>query len=124
MDSVETSTMSQYIIWIYPIIGVMCIGLVLWGVRKYRHSKYSHLKKVLKEKNQNPDFSHLINNAFYAKALYDELKGICHPDKFATDPDLCLKATEIFALLVKNKHNYNELLKLKERIKIELNINL
>ena len=124
MDSVETSIMPQYMIWIYPIIGVLCIGLTIWGIRKYRHSKYSHLKKVLKGKNQNQDFSDVINSAFHAKALYDELKGVCHPDKFATNPELCAKATEIFALLVKNKHDYNELLKLKKRIKFELNINL
>ena len=62
--------------------------------------------------------------SFKAKALYDKLKRVCHPDKFAKNEILTQKATEIFSLMVRNKHNYSELLKLKERAEKELNINI
>ena len=70
------------------------------------------------------DFDGVMRSAFMAKDLYDQLKGKCHPDKFATEPEKMKVATEIFALLVKNKHNYDELCKLKDRAIKELNINL
>ena len=54
--------------------------------------------------------------------LYDLLKKKCHPDRFSTQPELVEKATEIFALIVKNKYNHQALLELKERAEKELNI--
>lgn len=111
-------------VWIYIAAGVLCIVLIVWMVSKYRHSKYYHLKKVLKNGTKDLDFDKVINSAFHAQELYDILKKVCHPDKFATEPELCEKATEIFALLVKNKHDYGELLKLQERIRTELKINI
>lgn len=79
----ETVSVSHNIVWIYPAMGILCIGLIIWGFRKYRHSKYNQLKKVLKGDSKKLDFDNVINNAFHAQDLYDELKGVCHPDKFA-----------------------------------------
>lgn len=76
-------------------------------------------KKVLEE---DIDFDNIVSSAFHAKKLYDELKTVCHPDRFH-DSETIAKATELFQLIVQNKGNYDELIKLKERIYKELPIN-
>ena len=67
------------------------------------------------------DFGNIVSSSLLAKGLYDELKKVCHPDKFQKEEDIS-KATELFQLLVQNKGNYNNLLFLKERIYNELPI--
>lgn len=73
-------------------------------------------KKIL---NEQIDFNNIVSSAFHAKDLYDELKIICHPDRFH-DSETILKATELFQLVTQNKGNYDVLLQLKERIYNEL----
>lgn len=67
------------------------------------------------------DFGNIVSSSLLAKGLYDELKRVCHPDKFQKEEDIN-KATELFQLLVQNKGNYNKLLSLKEQIYNELPI--
>ena len=67
------------------------------------------------------DFGNIVSSSLLAKGLYDELKKVCHPDKFQKEEDIN-KATELFQLLVQNKGNYNNLQSLKERIYNELPI--
>ena len=67
------------------------------------------------------DFGNIVSSSLLAKGLYDELKKVCHPDKFQKEEDIS-KATELFQLLVQNKGNYNNLQSLKERIYNELPI--
>lgn len=76
-------------------------------------------KKVLDEQI---DFDNIVSSAFHAKELYDELKTICHPDRF-NDSKTIAKATELFQAITGNKGNYDVLLQLKERIYNELPIN-
>lgn len=76
-------------------------------------------KKIFEEQI---DFDNIVSSAFHAKKLYDELKIICHPDRFH-DLETITKATELFQLATQNKGNYNALVKLKERIYKELPIN-
>lgn len=68
------------------------------------------------------DFGNIVSSSLLAKGIYDELKKVCHPDKFQKEQDIN-KATELFQLLVQNKGDYNKLLSLKERIYNELPIN-
>ena len=68
------------------------------------------------------DFGNVVSSSLLAKKLYDELKKVCHPDKFQKQEDINT-ATELFQLLVQNKGDYNKLLSLKERIYRELPIN-
>lgn len=75
-------------------------------------------KKVLEEQI---DFNNIVSSAFHAKGLYDELKTICHPDRFH-DSETIAKATELFQLMVQNKGNYDMLKQLKGRIYKELPI--
>lgn len=66
-------------------------------------------EKILEEQI---DFDNIVSSAFHAKELYDELKTVCHPDRFLEE-DVMSKATELFQAVTQNKGNYDELLKLK-----------
>lgn len=113
------------VVWLYYAIGVsMFLVCVCFGLWRYFHSERFRLKRQLQQGEGVLNFKDTMDNAFGAKTLYDKLKGKCHPDNFSTDLILFEKATEIFALLVKNKYNYNELSQLKERAERELNINI
>ena len=68
------------------------------------------------------DFGNVVQSSLLAKGIYDELKKVCHPDKFQKEEDIN-KATELFQLLVQHKGDYSKLLSLKERIYNELLIN-
>ena len=68
------------------------------------------------------DFENIVSSSLLAKSLYDELKKICHPDRFLNEQDIN-KANELFQLVTQNKGDYNKLLSLKERIYRELPIN-
>lgn len=68
------------------------------------------------------DFGNVVSSSLLAKGLYDELKKVCHPDRFLNEQDI-IKANEIFQLVTQNKGDYNKLLSLKERIYRELPIN-
>lgn len=68
------------------------------------------------------DFGNIVSSSLLAKGLYDELKKVCHPDKFQKEEDMN-RATELFQLLVQNKGDYNKLRSLKEQIYSELPIN-
>ena len=68
------------------------------------------------------DFGNVVSSSLLAKSLYDELKTVCHPDRFLNEQDI-IKANEIFQLVTQYKGDYNKLLSLKERIYSELPIN-
>jgi hypothetical protein len=68
------------------------------------------------------DFGNVVSSSLLAKSLYDELKKVCHPDRFLNEQDV-IKANEIFQLVTQNKGDYNKLLSLKERTYRELPIN-
>ena len=80
-------------------------------------------KDRMKDKilSEEIDFGNIVSSSLLAKGIYDELKKVCHPDKFQKEEDIN-KATELFQLLVQNKGDYNKLLSLKERIYNELPI--
>ena len=67
------------------------------------------------------DFDNVINSAFSAQGLYNELKAKCHPDRFQ-DENLKLEATRIFQEITKNKYNYKILKQLKEEAISKLKI--
>lgn len=85
----------------------------------FRDSEKDKIRdKILSEEI---DFGNIVSSSLLAKGLYDELKKVCHPDKFQKEEDKN-KATELFQLLVQNKGDYNKLQSLKERIYNELPI--
>lgn len=68
------------------------------------------------------DFGNIVSSSLLAKGLYDELKKVCHPDRFRNEKDI-IKATELFQLVSQNKGDFNKLKSLKEKIYNELPIN-
>ena len=72
--------------------------------------------------NEDIDFSNVVSSSLLAKSLYDELKKVCHPDRFLNEKDK-EKSNELFQLVSQNKGNYKALILLKERIYNELLIN-
>ena len=59
--------------------------------------------------NEDIDFGNIVSSSLLAKGLYDELKKICHPDRFHSEKDI-YKANELFQLVSQNKGNYNKLI--------------
>ena len=104
--------------WAYWLGGALALGVIALGYLKRRKSEQDLLKQ--KMKGEKVDFDGVIHSAFHSKELYDMLKVKCHPDRFSTQPELIRKATEIFALIVKNKYNYQALSELKVRAEKEL----
>lgn len=94
------------------------------GIKRWFYNLFKN--KVNKDQkidilNEAIDFDNLMSSAFYAKGLYDELKIVCHPDRFHTENSIS-KATELFQLVTQHKSDYNMLCQLKERIYKELPI--
>jgi len=75
-------------------------------------TKFKDAKAKILKDTADIDFSGVTHDWVKNKQLYDELKKKCHPDKF--DAELNSEATSIFKLVVKNKYNYKELLRVKE----------
>ena len=86
----------------------------------FRSSEKDRIREQILE--EKIDFGNVVSSSLLAKSLYDELKKICHPDRFLNEQDI-IKANEIFQLVTQNKGDYNKLLSLKERIYRELPIN-
>lgn len=80
-------------------------------------------KDIIRDKvlSEEIDFGNIVSSSLLAKGLYDELKRVCHPDKFQKEEDIN-KATKLFQQLVQYKGDYNKLLSLKERIYNDLPI--
>lgn len=76
-------------------------------------------KEILSERI---DFENVVSSSLLAKGLYDELKKVCHPDRFHNERDIN-KATELFQQITQNKGDFNKLLSLKEQVYNELPIN-
>lgn len=115
-------------VWMYVALAeLLCIMALVLKLYTSRRGRRSTERERLKEQVMGEgtiDFANVMHSSFKAKALYDELKGKCHPDKFAKDAALNAAATEIFGRLVKNKYNYKGLCELKERAKKELHVHI
>ena len=85
--------------------------------RLFKKSESEKLReKIL---NEDIDFNNVVSSSLLAKQLYDELKKIAHPDRYQ-DPELIIKATELFQSINQNKGDYDKLLILKEKVYSEL----
>ena len=125
VKEIASTPASSHNVWLYIAVLEFVVILILIAristSRKHQSEKDKTKEQILHE--GDIDFSNLIDSSFKAKPLYDDLKKKCHPDRFPNDEAFNAKATEIFSLLVKNKHNYKALCELKERAEKELNIN-
>ena len=92
------------------------------GIRTFFNRIFSKSEEeILRDKilKESIDFGNVVSSSLLAKGLYDELKTICHPDRFHTGSDT-QKANELFQLINQNKGDYNKLMQLKEQVYNEL----
>lgn len=93
-------------------------------IKKFFKSAFARSEKdILRDEilNESIDFVNVVSSSLLAKGLYDELKKICHPDRFQNEHDIN-KANELFQLITQNKGDYDKLLQIKDRIYNELPI--
>lgn len=122
-ENALVSTSSNWLI--YLLIGVIIVLLLILffiiSNIKMKHSKeYQAKQRILRE--DQIDWNNTMY-VFKAQELYNQLKVVCHPDRF-TDPQLNSIATDLFQRITKNKTNYKELQKLKEEANNVLKINI
>ena len=61
-----------------------------------------------------------INKRGEVEALFKELSKLSHPDKFEKDPEKKEIAKDLFAQILNNKNNFNQLMELKKEIEVKL----
>lgn len=100
------------------------ILLLIFFNRKKPQLSFSDLskEKLKAARSGSFDMDGLMESINNSKDLYKELSRVCHPDRFVNTKKHSI-AEEIFQEISKNKRNYLKLSELKDRIKIELNIN-
>lgn len=99
--------------------------IVILALSRHKNKLISQKDVEIKKKamSETVDFGNIVNSAFHAKELYDQLKVKCHPDRFVSDDAKNAIALEIFQLVVKNKNDVKTLQALKQRAIDELGIN-
>lgn len=75
--------------------------------------------KILKE-TEGSDFSSIAANWSKSMKLYQALRKRCHPDLF--DKEQQEEATRLFQMIESNKHNYDQLVLIKNEIQEVLGI--
>lgn len=106
------------IVIIIEFITIVVLLLILF-LEKQKHSKKKELKsKIKKEEFDQND----MKDIWLAKDLYDNLKKVCHPDRFVDDDKKFDLANSLFQEITKNKNNYQRLLELEQQAKEQLNI--
>ena len=90
--------------------------------RRVSTPRMSAMKKnIILEK---VDFGNILDSAFHAEELYEQLKVKCHPDRFVGDERKNAAALEIFQQLVKNRHDIKALERIRQRAEDELDVNI
>jgi hypothetical protein len=103
---------SGYCLWIIVLVAILGLSIVflfIIGIMNQRKSKFK--KRAMQGE---VDMKNVLNSAFLAQKLYDELRVKYHPDRYL-DEEQNREATEISQLLGKYKYDYEQLLKIKER---------
>lgn len=120
--SPNSAVNNKFDIWLLVSIVefVIIIFIILFQKKKQTLTSQQQLKnEIIKEKI---DFGNIINSSFHVKALYDELKVKCHPDRFSINDEENIIALELFQEISKNRTNYKKLIELKELAKNKLNL--
>ncbi|KAB5389404.1 hypothetical protein FR990_19795 [Parabacteroides distasonis] len=108
-------------VWLWVAVIELLVILYLINLLMRRDRKK---RKEVKDKLKSGhiDFENTINSAFNSKPLYDKLKVLCHPDRFASTP-LEREANAIFQEIQVNRYNYSKLMDLKDQAIKTLHIN-
>lgn len=108
----------------WTIIAIVEFVIILMATYAIHRKQTISTKRLVKKKalSGNVDFDNIVNSAFHAKALYDQLKVKCHPDRFVNEPEKEKLALELSQQISKNKNNLKELQMIKQYAINELNI--
>lgn len=109
-------------VWISIFEAICIIGLLLILLRSRNKHTEIHRQFKVNAKKENVDFDNIIASSFHAGDLYNELKKVCHPDRFSSNPELMSKANNLFQQITQNKHDLKKLQQLKEMAIKELHI--
>lgn len=72
-------------VWLW--VAVIELLVILYLINQLMRRDRKKRKEVKdKLKSGHIDFENTINSAFNSKPLYDKLKVLCHPDRFANTP--------------------------------------
>lgn len=108
--------------WFYiSLLEFVFIAFLLVGKLRMMQKKREQKREILS--SDNIDYDNIIKSSFNSQSLYDGLKKKCHPDRFL-DGEKNKIATEIFAKIVENKYNYQELESIKKEAESKLNIKI
>lgn len=121
--NITESVNSGLNIWLIISIIELIIIIILLTKIILANTKHSD-SKTREILDTEIDFGNLVHSSFHSQDLYDKLKIKCHPDRFPNDKELNAKALELFQDISKNKYNYKELLRIKERAESELKIKI
>jgi len=125
-ENIENPALTTFSIWFWiALIEFVFIGFLLFKLNKKDNKlDFDNITKDKKRnaKNYEVDMDNLMNSINGSKDLYKELSRTCHPDRFINS-DKQKIAEEIFQNVSKNKRDFKKLTQLKERARIELNIN-
>lgn len=121
----QSSALADNRVWFWvAIVEAICITLLLLVI--VSRSKYTQAQLRFKSeaKKSEIDFDNVIASSFHANDLYNQLKKVCHPDRFTANPAIMAKADELFQQITQSKHDYKKLQELKIKAMEELHINL
>lgn len=108
--------------WFYiSLLEFVFIVFLLVGKLRIMQKMREQKREILSK--DNIDYDNIIKSSFNSQSLYDSLKKKCHPDRFL-DGEKNKIATEIFAKIVENKYNYQELESIKKEAESKLNIKI
>lgn len=110
MNEANVASLNWQIIAIIELFLLVVVSCVLVFI----HLRHRHKKP--KSKNvDDVDFHNVMNSAFKAEQLYNDLKRKYHPDRFSIDNSKFEIATEISKEIAKERYNYAGLQALQAR---------
>ena len=93
----------------------------MWFFKKKKQTEQDILIERIKSEQLDMQglFSN-INKRGEVEALFKELSKLSHPDKFEKDSEKKEIAKDLFAQILNNKNNFNQLMELKKEIEVKL----
>lgn len=133
LNSVDTECQAKDIVsqhdnhlWMWiALFEALCIIVLLFILFISRNQHIQAQRRFKNEaKKGDVDFNNIIASSFHAGDLYNQLKKVCHPDRFSSNSELMTKANDLFQQITQNKHDLKKLQKLKAEAVKELHINI
>ena len=122
METMLPQSDSNLWMWI-SIFEAICIIVLLLILLGSQNTEIQRQFKANAQK-EDVDFNNIIVSSFHAGDLYNQLKKVCHPDRFSSNPELMSKADNLFQQITQNKHDLKKLQELKAEAMKELHINI